>query len=117
MHARSVIPLALVAAITSMACNFAPSSAGTSGGGNAAGSSPPTGSPTGSGGGGTAGSPITGTCQGLECQQSTCKATNCAQQACPGGAITTLTGKVFDPAGRVPLYNVDVYIPNGPLAD
>ena len=33
---------------------------------------------------------------------------------CANGAHTTLTGKVYDPAGKVPLYNVIVFVPNDP---
>ena len=45
-------------------------------------------------------------CQGLECNQVYCGTTG----------TTSLSGKVFDPSGTVPLYNAIVYIPNAPLA-
>ncbi|MBX3187874.1 MAG: carboxypeptidase regulatory-like domain-containing protein [Labilithrix sp.] len=70
---------------------------GTGGGGNGNGGFGP----------GSSGDPNANTppCEGLQCKQV----------ACAGGGTTSLSGKVYDPSGTVPLYNAIVYVPNAAL--
>ena len=88
-----ILPLAFAAACASTYID--PYNGNGNGGGNGNGDGG-----TGDGGTGTVG------CVGRQCQ---------INYKCPAGSPTTLTGVVTIPAGNLPLYNANVYIPSGEI--
>ena len=101
----AILVLSIGAVVSAPGCGSSPS-----GGANASldgGCASSSGSGASSGGGGSGGDPFGGADAANRCVNGTM----CPSNECPATSYTTITGTVYDPAGKNPLPFVAVYIP------